>query len=69
MNRAGMLVNNLSGKMAYKSFKPSFLPLNKAINMSNEIITSLVEANKELALLEGLSSHIPNTSLFYFNVC
>ncbi len=26
MNRAGELVNNLSGDAAYKSFKPSALP-------------------------------------------
>ena len=59
---AGIYVNNLSGKMTYKSFKPSFLP--HSINMSDEIITSLVEANKELSLLEGLSKRIPDINLF-----
>ena len=64
MNRAGILINNLSGEMAFKSFRPSFLPLEQPINISNEIITSLVEANKELALLEGLSSRISNINPF-----
>lgn len=60
--RAGIYVNNLSDKTAYKSFKPSFLPLS--INISDELITSLIEANKQLSLLEGLSKRIPDINLF-----
>ena len=63
-NRAGTYKNNLSGEMAYKSFIPSVLPPNPPIELSNEIVDLLVKANKQLALLEGISSRIPNIHLF-----
>ena len=63
-NRAGIYKNNLSGKMAYKSFMPAILPPNPSIELDNEIVDLLVKANKQLALLEGISSRIPNIHLF-----
>lgn len=63
-NRAGCFINNLSGEMAYKSFKPSFLPPNPSIEIDADILSKLIEANKNIALLEGLSSRIPNIDLF-----
>ena len=37
-NRAGELVTNLSGKMAYKSFKPNPLPPIPAIRQDDEMV-------------------------------
>ncbi|PWL75366.1 Fic family protein [Candidatus Gastranaerophilales bacterium] len=63
-NRAGIYKNNLSGEMAYKSFMPAILPPNPPLELDNEIVDLLVKANKQLALLEGISSRIPNIHLF-----
>lgn len=64
MNRAGTYKNNLSGEMAYQSFVPSALPPNPTIELNNDIIEILVNANKQLALLEGIATRIPNMDLF-----
>ena len=63
-NRAGTLVSNLSGEMAYESFRPAPLPPNPPIEVSGELLTKLIDANKKIATLEGLSSRIPNMELF-----
>ncbi len=63
-NRAGIYKNNLSGEMAYKSFMPAVLPPNPPIELDKDIVDLLVKANKQLALLEGISSRIPNIHLF-----
>lgn len=63
-NRAGTLVSNLSGEMAYESFRPAPLPPNPPIEVAGELLTKLIDANKKIATLEGLSSRIPNMGLF-----
>lgn len=63
-NRAGFYRTNMSGEAEYKSFVPSFLPLDSPINMSEEMVKILVQANKQIAILESISSAIPNISLF-----
>ena len=63
-NRAGTLVSNLSGDMAYQSFRPAPLPPYPPIELSGELVTKLIDANKKLATLDGLSSRIPNMDLF-----
>ena len=63
-NRARCLVTNLSGEMAYQSFRPNPLPPEPPIEMSNELIAKLIDANRRLATLDGLSSRIPNMDLF-----
>ena len=63
-NRAGIYKNNLLGEMAYKSFMPAVLPPNPPIELNKDIVDLLVKANKQLALLEGISSRIPNIHLF-----
>ena len=63
-NRSGTLVSNLSGDMAYESFRPAPLPPNPPIEVSGELLTKLIDANKKIATLEGLSSRIPNMGLF-----
>ena len=64
MNRAGTYKKNLSGEMAYNSFVPAVLPPNPPIELSDEIVEILVKANRQIALLEGISSRIPNIDLF-----
>ena len=63
-NRAGAFVSNLTGEMAYQSFRPAPLPPNPPIALSGELVAKLVDANKMLAALDGLSARIPNMDLF-----
>ncbi|MDR1728318.1 MAG: Fic family protein [Acidobacteriota bacterium] len=63
-NRAGAFITNLSGEASYKSFVPSPLPPNPAIEFDRDAVALLVEANKQIAVLEGASTHIPNVNLF-----
>lgn len=63
-SRAGAFVSNLTGEMAYQSFRPAPLPPNPPIALSDELVAKLVEANKKLAALDGLSARIPNMDLF-----
>lgn len=63
-NRAGSLVTNLSGEMAYQSFRPAPLPPVPVIELTDELLSKLIEANRKIAMLEGLSSRIPNMDLF-----
>ena len=64
MNRAGAFISNLSGEMSYLSFRPAPLPPNPPISLSNKLLSKLIDANKKLSMLEGLSSRIPNIDLF-----
>lgn len=63
-NRAGSLKTNLSGESAYKSFAPTPLPPHPPIELESDMVNLLVAANRQLALLNGLSAYIPNINLF-----
>lgn len=63
-NRAGKTVQNLSGEMAYTSFYPQPLPPDPNIEIDAEMQQLLIDAHKNLALLNGLSDRIPNRDLF-----
>lgn len=63
-NRAGQYINNLTGEFTYKFFKPAMLPLDFELNVTDEILSLLIKANKEIAVLDGLVSRIPNINLF-----
>lgn len=63
-NRAGKTVQNLSGEMAYTSFYPQSLPPDPNIEIDAEMQQLLIDAHKNLALLNGLSDRIPNRDLF-----
>lgn len=63
-NRAGFWRANLSGESAYLSFVPAPLPLNPLLKMDEDFVHLLVEANRQLVLLNGMTQYIPNVSLF-----
>ena len=62
--RAGHYKSNLSGEMAYKSFVPNPLPPAPPIELSEDIVSLLVKANSQLAVLESIATRIPNVELF-----
>ncbi len=64
MNRAGEYVSNLNGEASYKSFRPSSLPPEPALNIDSNMVSKLVEANRELVKLDTAAKLIPNTNLF-----
>lgn len=64
MNRAGIYVDNLTGEATYQSFKPNPLPPMLEIEMDEEIVKLLVDANKQLAKLDTASQLISNADLF-----
>lgn len=64
MNRAGTYIKNLSGEMAYRSFRPSNLPPQPDLEIDEEMLRLLVKAHRQLAQLDILSAAIPSTKLF-----
>ena len=62
-NRAGKYINNLSDDMPYQSFKPAPLPPVPSLTLNNEIVFKLVEASKNLTLLDALANFVPNINL------
>ena len=63
-NRSGYYKKNLSGDLAYESFYPSPLPPSPNVDLNQDGIKLLIESNKMIALLNGLSARIPNMDLF-----
>lgn len=63
-SRAGHYKSNLSGEMAYKSFVPNPLPPAPPIELTEDIVSLLVKANSQLAILESVATRIPNVELF-----
>lgn len=65
MNRqAGFYRTNLAGDMAYKSFIPNPLPPNPELEIDEEIVALLIQANGSIATLETVTNRIPNKTLF-----
>ncbi len=64
MKRAGIYVDNLTGEAAYQSFKPNPLPPIPEVEMDEEIVKLLVDANKQLVKLDMASQLISNADLF-----
>lgn len=62
--RAGVFKNNLSGEALYQSFVPTPLPPKPPIKLDADMTNLLVKAHQKLALLEALTTRIPNISLF-----
>ncbi|MCR5274595.1 MAG: Fic family protein, partial [Clostridiales bacterium] len=64
LNRSGEWIKNLSGDLSYKSFRPSPLPPDPALNIDSDVVKNLVEANRNLAQLDTAAKLIPNAELF-----
>lgn len=62
MNKSGKYVSNFSEEYEYKSFVPAALP--PELEMDDEMISLLVEANKQIYALESITAHIPSIKLF-----
>ena len=62
MNRAGDYVRNMTGEAGYQSFRPS--PLPPELELDSDSVRLLINANRELAILNTVSSMIPDTDLF-----
>lgn len=63
-NRAGYFKSNLSGDLSYQSFVPAPLPPMPPVELGEEGVNLLIQANRQIALLEGLATRIPNMDLF-----
>ena len=61
---SGKWKKNLSGEASYESFVPHPLPPNPPIEFDTETLNLLIAANEKIALLNGLSSRIPNINMF-----
>lgn len=62
--RAGTLVQNLTGDTAYWSFRPSPLPPEPALTLDSDMRQMLVTTSRALTNLERLALLIPSTDLF-----
>lgn len=62
--RAGTLVQNLTGDAAYWSFRPSPLPPESALTLDSDMRQMLVTTSRALTNLERLALLIPSTDLF-----
>ncbi len=62
--RAGTLVQNLTGDAAYWSFRPSPLPPEPALTLDSDMRQMLVTTSRALTNLERLALLIPSTDLF-----
>ena len=63
-DRAGRYRRNLKGEAEYKSFVPKPLPPIPPLEKDDELISLLLKAHRQLGILEGLSSSIPDIGLF-----
>jgi len=64
LKRAGVDIKNLSGESSYRSFRPSPLPPEPMIEISDEMLKLLVEANSRLIQLDTASQLLSNSDLF-----
>ncbi len=62
--RAGHYRTNLTGKAEYKSFVPSPLPPNPAIEIADDMLMQLIDANNAVSSLESIAKRIPDMDLF-----
>ena len=64
MNRAGEYINNMTGEAAYQSFRPAALPPVPPLELNDDVVQLLIDANRELSRLNTTASLIPNPDLF-----
>ena len=64
MNRSGEYIRNMTGEAEYRSFRPAPLPPEPPLEMDEDMLRLLVEANRRLAQLDTAAQLIPNTEFF-----
>jgi Fic family protein len=64
MGRSGYFKKNLSGEMMYLSFVPAPLPPEPTIEMDQEMNALLIQAHKEIAILDTLAKNVPDMNLY-----
>ena len=62
--RSGELIQNLTGAMAYQSFRPSPLPPVPPLELSPEMCKALVLAHTSLSRLDAVAARLPDLDLF-----
>jgi len=63
-NRAGHFKQNKTKDPVYYSFVPKPMPPSPRVELTEEIITLLINANSRLLALESVIDHIPDKNLF-----
>lgn len=63
-NRSGTYINQLSGEMQYKSFRPTPLQKISLQEMDSDFYSLLAKTSRSLGRLDGISSRIPDIDLF-----
>lgn len=64
MNRAGEYISNMTGEASYQSFCPAALPPDPPLELNDDTVQLLIDANRTLATLNTAASLIPSTDLF-----
>ena len=64
MNRAGEYISNMTGEAMYQSFRPAALPPVPPLELNDDTVQLLIDANRALATLNTAASLIPSTDLF-----
>lgn len=64
MNRAGEYISNMTDAAVYQSFRPATLPPDPPLELNDDTVQLLIDANRTLATLNTAASLIPSTDLF-----
>lgn len=62
--RSGSFITNLSGELAYQSFRPALLPPDPPLLFDGPLSERVGSANRHLAELDAMSRFIPSVDLF-----
>lgn len=62
--RQGALITNLSGAMAYKSFRPAPLASVLPLNLSDETMLLLSRCSRKLGEIVGMARFVPNAEMY-----
>ena len=68
MNRSGEYIRNMTGEAEYRSFRPAPLPPEPPLEMDEDLLRLLVEANRRLAQLD-ISAANPKHGGVCVHVC
>lgn len=64
MSRSGTMVTNLSGELAYASFRPAPLPPNPPIALDDTSLKLLLQATRHIQELNAVAQYVPDAKLF-----